>query len=140
KGDARIKIFEASPWLLNLIVFNVGEGPMAQQKLRQAVLAALDMEEILAIAGEGNYQLSHSWQYPGTVHHAGDVGKDKYNVKDLALAKKLVQESGYKGEEITFLTDSTIKNHNETAVVASEQLKSKLGLNIKLQVVDWPSA
>lgn len=140
KGDAKIKIYEATPWNLNLIVFNAGDGPMAQQKLRQAVLAALDMEEILAIAGEGNYKLQPAWQYPGSVYHTGDLGKDKYNVKDLALAKKLVQESGYKGEEIIFLTDSTIKNHNETAVVATEQLKKNLGLNIKLQVVDWPSA
>ena len=140
KGDAKIKIYEATPWLLNLIVFNAGDGPMQQQKLRQAVLAALDMEEILAIAGEGNYMLQSAWQYPGSVYHTGDLGKDKYNVKDIALAKKLVQESGYKGEEIIFLTDSTIKNHNETAVVATEQLKSKLGLNVKLQVVDWPSA
>ena len=139
KGDARIKIYEATPWLLNLIVFNAGEGPMAEQKLRQAVLAGLDMEEILAIAGEGNYLLSPAWQYPGSVYHTGDLGKDKYNVKDVALAKKLIAESGYKGEEITFLTDSTIFNHNQTAIVATEQLK-KLGLNVKLSVVDWPSA
>src|SRR6185436_2614828 len=61
KADNRIKIYEATPWLLNLIVFNAGEGPMANQKLRQAVQAGLDMEEILAIAGEGNYMLSPAW-------------------------------------------------------------------------------
>jgi len=139
KGDARIKIYEATPWVLNLLVFNAGDGPMQQQKLRQAVLAGLDMEEILAIAGEGNYMLQSAWQYPGSVFHTGDLGKDKYNVKDVALAKKLIAESGYKGEEINFLTDSTIFNHNQTAIVATEQMK-KLGLNVKLQVVDWPSA
>jgi len=140
KGDAKIKIFEASPWLYNLIVFNAGDGPMSDVRLRQAVLYTLDMEEILAIAGEGLYQTLHGWQHPGTTYFSGDVGKEHYNVKDIPRAKKLLAEAGYKGEEIIFLTDSTIKNHNETAVVATEQLRSKLGLNIKLQVVDWPTA
>ncbi len=140
KGDARVKIYEATPWNLNLIVLNIGDGPMGDQKLRQAILYTLDMEEILAIAGDGLYQVNHAWQYTGTLHHAGDVAKEHYNVKDIPRAKKLLAESGYKGEEIIFLTDSTIKNHNETAVVATEQLRKHLGLNIKLQVVDWPTA
>jgi peptide/nickel transport system substrate-binding protein len=140
KGDQRVKIYEATPWNLNLIVFNVGDGPMGNQKLRQAINYALDMEEILAIAGDGLYEVNHAWQYTGTLHHAGNVGKEHYNVKDVARAKKLLEESGYKGEEIIFMTDSTIKNHNDTAVIATEQLRKKLGLNIKLNVVDWPTA
>jgi peptide/nickel transport system substrate-binding protein len=140
KSNPNVKIYEATPWNLNLIVFNVGDGPTREQKLRQAILYTLDMEEILAIAGDGLYQVNHAWQYAGTVHHAGDVGKEHYNVKDIPRAKRLLQESGYKGEEIVFLTDSTIKNHNDTAVVATEQLRKHLGLNIKLQVVDWPTA
>jgi peptide/nickel transport system substrate-binding protein len=91
KSNPNVKIYEATPWNLNLIVFNVGDGPTREQKLRQAILYTLDMEEILAIAGDGLYQVNHAWQYAGTVHHAGDVGKEHYNVKDIPRAKRLLQ-------------------------------------------------
>jgi peptide/nickel transport system substrate-binding protein len=140
KGNPNIKIYEANPWYYNLIVFNAGNGPTANQKLRQAILASLDLEEITAIAAEGLYGMKHGWQHEGTQYFAGDAGKEHYNQNNVAKAKQLLAEAGYKGEEIVFLTDSTIKNHNETAVVATEQLRKKLGLNIKLNVVDWPTA
>jgi peptide/nickel transport system substrate-binding protein len=140
RGNTNIKIYEANPWYYNLIVLNASQGPTANQKFRQAILAALDLEEITAIAAEGLYGMKHGWQHEGTQYFAGDVGKEHYNQNNVNKAKQLLAESGYKGEEIVFLTDSTIKNHNETAVVATEQLRKKLGLNIKLNVVDWPTA
>ncbi len=139
KDNKQIKIYEAMPWAYQTIIMNASFGPTKDVKVRQAILAALDMEEIMAIAGEGLYRLTHGWQHPNTGYFAGDIGKDKYNVKDLAKAKALLAEAGYKGEEIVVLTDSTIQNHRDTGVVAAEQLK-KAGFNIKLNTVDWPTA
>ncbi len=108
-------------------------------KVRQAIQATLDCEEIMAIASEGLYRLTHGWQHPGTTYFAGDIGKEFYNQKNAARARQLLQEAGYKGEEIVFLTDCKYKNHHETAVVASEQMK-KAGMNVRLNVTDWPTA
>jgi peptide/nickel transport system substrate-binding protein len=139
KGNASIKIYAAMPWAFQTIIVNASQGATANIKVRQAIQATLDCEEIMAIAGEGLYRLTHGWQHPGTTYFAGDVGKEHYNQKNPARAKQLLQEAGYKGEEIVFLTDSTYKNHQDTAVVASEQMK-KAGFNVKLNVVDWPTA
>jgi peptide/nickel transport system substrate-binding protein len=139
KGNKNVKIYPAMPWAFQTIIINASQGATANMKVRQAIQATLDCEEIMAIAGEGLYRLTHGWQHPGTTYFAGDVGKDFYNQKNPAKAKQLLQEAGYKGEEIVFLTDSTYKYHQDTAVVASEQLK-KAGFNIRLNVVDWPTA
>ncbi|HSB82461.1 MAG TPA: ABC transporter substrate-binding protein [Candidatus Methylomirabilis sp.] len=139
KNNKNVKIYPVMPWAFQTIMINAGWGPTANIKVRQAVLATLDCEEIMAIAGEGLYRLTHGWQHPGTTYFAGDIGKELYNQKNPAKAKQLLQEAGYKGEEIIFLTDSNYKNHHETAVVASEQLK-KAGMNIRLNVTDWPTA
>jgi peptide/nickel transport system substrate-binding protein len=139
KGSRTVKIYAAMPWAFQTIIVNASQGATANMKVRQAIQAALDCEEIMAIAGEGLYRLTHGWQHPGTTYFAGDVGKEFYNQKSGARARQLLQEAGYRGEELVFLTDSTYKNHHDTAVVASEQLK-KAGLNIKLNVVDWPTA
>jgi peptide/nickel transport system substrate-binding protein len=139
KGNRNVKIYPAMPWAFQTIIINASQGATANVKVRQAIQATLDCEEIMAIAGEGLYRLTHGWQHPGTTYFAGDVGKESYNQKNPAKAKQLLQEAGYKGEEIVFLTDSTYKNHQDTAVVASEQLK-KAGFNIRLNVVDWPTA
>ncbi len=139
KDNKAIKIYEAMPWAYQTLIMNASFGPTKDVKVRQAIQAILDTEEIMAIAGEGLYRMTHGWQHPGTGYFAGDIGKDKYNVKDMAKAKALLAEAGYKGEEIVVLTDSTIQNHKDTGVVAAEQLK-KAGLNIKLNMVDWPTA
>ena len=138
-SNRNIKIYPVMPWSFQTIIINAASGPTANMKVRQAIQALLDYEEIMAIAGEGLYRLTHGWQHPGTTYFAGDIGKESYNQKNPAKAKQLMHEAGYKGEEIIFLADSNYKMHQETAVVASEQMK-KVGFNVRLNVVDWPTA
>ena len=139
KNNKDVKIYPVMPWAFQTIMVNAAWGPTGNVKVRQAVQAALDCEEIMAIASEGLYRLTHGWQHPGTTYFAGDVGKEYYNQKNAAKAKQLLQEAGYKNEEIVFLADSNYRNHHETAVVASEQLR-KAGFNVRLNVTDWPTA
>ncbi|MBI1779641.1 MAG: ABC transporter substrate-binding protein [Proteobacteria bacterium] len=134
-----IKTYEMIPWAYQTVFLNAGQAPTNSVKLREAIQIAIDAEEIMAISTEGLFRLTHGWQHPGSLYFAGDVGKEKYDVRDVGRAKALVQESGYKGEEIVFLTDNSFKNHSDTAVVMTEQLK-KIGLNIRLQVTDWPTS
>ncbi|HTJ98759.1 MAG TPA: ABC transporter substrate-binding protein [Bordetella sp.] len=138
KNDSNIKIYEMMPWAFQTIILNAGAPPTDNLKVRQAIQAALDDEEIMAISTDGLYRMTHGWQHPGTPYYAGDVGKSLYNQHNLDLAKKLLKESGYKGEEITFIADNGFKNHNDTAVIATQQLQA-IGMNVKLRIADWPT-
>src|ERR1700676_4632980 len=66
---------------------------------RRAVQAALDMDEIMDAASDGNYNLNVGFQYPNQPDYT-DAGKETYDIKDPVLAKKLLSESNYKGEPV----------------------------------------
>jgi peptide/nickel transport system substrate-binding protein len=134
-----VRAYQAMPWAFQLLIFNAALAPTNNLKVRQAMQVGLDYEEIMAISTDGSYRMTHGWQHPGTPYHAGDLGKDRYNVNNVERARALVKESGYKGEELVIWTDSQFKNHRDVAVTAAEQLK-KLGINATVKVTDWPSA
>lgn len=137
KGSSQV--FEMMPWSMQTLMLNNAAAPTNNPKVRQAIQAALDLEEIMAISTDGLYRLTHGWQHPGTPYFVGDVGKELYNLKDQGRAKQLLQGSGYKGEELVLLGDSSFKNHKDTVEVAAEQLK-RIGMNVRLNIVDWPTA
>ncbi|MDB5363341.1 MAG: transporter substrate-binding protein [Rhodospirillales bacterium] len=139
KSDPSVKLYEMMPWAFQVFFLNANDGPTKNVKFRQAVNAALGNEEIMAIATDGLFRLTHGWQHPGTEYFAGDVGKDKYNLNNPELAKQLLKEAGYKGEPFTLVTDNSFKNDNDASVVASQQLQA-VGINVKLQVADWPTS
>jgi peptide/nickel transport system substrate-binding protein len=138
-NDKSIATYEMMPWAFQTFIFNASQPPTNNAKFRQAVQAAIDAEEVMAISTDGSYRMTHGWQHPGTPYFQGDLGKEHYNQKNEEKAKKLLAESGYKGEELLILTDSSFKNHNDSAVTIGEQLK-KIGIKVNVKVVDWPTA
>ena len=139
KDNADVKVHEMTPWAFQTIFLNSSLPPTNKVKVREAIQVALNMEEIMAISTDGLYRLTHGWQHPGTTYFAGDIGQEYYNQNDLERARQLLAEAGYNGEELIILTDNSFKNHNDTAVVAGEQLKA-IGMNVRINVVDWPTA
>jgi len=139
RGGRVVQIHEMMPWSFQTLILNNGAPPTNNPKVRQAIQAALDFEEIMAISTDGLYRMTHGWQHPGTPYFAGDIAKEMYNLKDQSRARQLLQASGYRGEELVLLADSSFKNHKDTAEVAAEQLK-QIGMNVRLNIVDWPTA
>jgi peptide/nickel transport system substrate-binding protein len=117
---------------------NYSAPPTDNLKVRQAIQAAMNYDEIMDAATDGDYKLNPSLQYPGTPYYS-DAGKEFYNQHDTAKAKRLLQEAGYKGEKLVLLTNREYSFMYNTALVMSEQLKA-IGMNVELQVLDWPTA
>ncbi|MBL8690158.1 MAG: ABC transporter substrate-binding protein [Rhodospirillaceae bacterium] len=137
-SDSRVTVHSVMPWAMQTFFFNASVPPTNSQKVRQAILAGLGMEEIMAIASDGNYRLGWGWQYPEGEYFAGDVGKERYNQNNADRAKGLLKEAGYAGEEMVLLTDNAYKNNHDAAVVAGGQLRA-LGINVTIKTLDWPS-
>ncbi len=119
------------------IVFNKVQGPMANVKLRQAFLAALNMQEIMA-AGFGDssaFTVDGSFIPEVNKQWTSAAGTDVYNKQDLAKSKRLMTEAGYNGEKIVWLTTKDDPTWYAPSLPAQEQLK-KAGFNVDLQVVD----
>ena len=130
----------AKPYYWLIAVFNKKEGLMTNQKLRQAWQAALDMEPIMkGVAGGRSefYRMDASLAFvenkPWYVKQQASWGWNEHNKEK---AKRLLQEAGYKGEPVRFLTTQEYKWMYDFALVTKQQLED-VGFNIDLQVVDW---
>ena len=138
KKNPKLTHVNIMPAGMQSLSINMAQAPMDKLLVRRAVEVALDIDEIMDAARDGNYQLNHSVQYPGYATHPGDRGKERYNKKDQAQAKKWLAEAGYKGEPVIIISAVTFDWHAATALVISEQLKA-IGMNVQLKSMDWPA-
>ncbi len=136
--DSNITLLPLPNWWIQITLPNVQKPPTDNLQFRQAVQAALDMDEIMDAATDGNYKLNVGFQYPGRPGYT-DAGKATYNQHDTAKAKALLAQSGYKGEPVVILTNKDYTSMYNAAVVQAEQMKA-VGINAQLQVVDWPTS
>ena len=136
-GNARPIVSKMYYWLV--AVLNKKEGLMTNQKLRQAWQAALDIEPIMKTVAGGRaefYRMDYNLIHQELAAWHVKMSGLPWNEHNPAKAKKLMQEAGYKGEPIRFMTTQEYKWMYDFALVTKQQLED-VGMTIDLQVVDW---
>ncbi len=117
--------------------FNKRQGVMTNEKLRQAVAVAMDMQPIMeATFGNPDLFTIDSSIYPKGTPWYTNAGGTWYNVHNTDQAKQLAKEAGYSGQPIRWLSTQEYDYMFKSTVVASTQLK-EAGFNVDLQVVEW---
>jgi peptide/nickel transport system substrate-binding protein len=137
RGDANVKVGSGGAYQ-GFIVFNQLFPPFNNAKAREAVLHAVNQERF--VAGMG-YPLDMRTTYCATWFICGgpnqtDAGAEPFRKVDLAKARQLLVESGYKGEKIVVLVPTDITYLNAAALVTVQTLKS-IGMNVDAQTSDW---
>ena len=117
---------------------NISNPPTDKLLVRQAIQAALDMDEIMDAASDGKYQFNVGFQYPGQPDYT-DAGKETYNLHNPDLAKKYLSEAGYQGEPVVLLTNRDYPPMYNSALVMQQELQA-VGINAQMKVVDWPTS
>jgi peptide/nickel transport system substrate-binding protein len=138
KGSTAIRFMPLENFWLHISIPNLSQAPTDNVRFRQAVQAALDMEEIMEASGDGAFRLEHALQFPTSAYYT-PVGKEFYNQKNKDKAKRLLQEAGYRGEKVTLLTNRDYVAMYQASLVMAEQMKA-VGINAELLVLDWPAA
>lgn len=113
------------------------ESMMSNKKLRQALLAAVDCDPV-AQAGFGDqkfWRLGPELAAPETAWYT-DAGKEFYDQADPEKAKQMLEEAGYDGTPIRWITTKEYSYNYNMALVLKEQLEA-VGAKIELQVMDW---
>ncbi len=134
--DQRFKIFKVLPFYLQVAKFNHAQPPCNDVNFRRAVAAALNMEEIMAIAFPDAYEMDGGWVFSNSAYYS-KAGLPLYNMADQAKAKQLLAKSSYKGETLTFITDNS-RADMDIATDIKEQL-SQIGVKVDVKVSDWPT-
>ncbi len=139
KSTVGVRAIVAKPYYWLVAVMNKKEGLMTNQKLRQAWQAALDMEPIMKNVAGGHkelYRMDSSLAFAENAPWHTKIPGLPWNEHDKDKAKKLLKESGYKGEPIRFMTTQEYKWMYDFALLSKQQLEDA-GFVIDLQVVDW---
>ena len=136
-ADKNLTMDVRSGGTLNLFL-NTTEGVMADEKVRQAALAALNCDDIL-MAGYGDadlYKLNAGWCNPDDAQWGTEAGSEYYNQNDVEKAKKLLSESSYNNEKIVLVTTPEYNEMYNATLVVQEQLKAA-GFNAEVESYDF---
>jgi len=110
---------------------------MGNLAMREAVQAAFDHKPMLQ-SGRGAdefIRLDPGLMMQQTPWYT-TAGEERYNVNDPDLAKQKLQEAGYNGEPLRFMTTQEYSYMYGEAIVAKQQLEA-VGITVDLQVMDW---
>lgn len=66
------------------------------------------------------------------------AGSEPFQKPDVAAAKKLLAESGYKGEKVVLLVSTDVTYLNALSLMTLQAMKS-IGLNVEPVSMDWSS-
>ena len=135
--DTNLTIPTKTAGTLNLF-FNTTKGVLANETMRQAVLAALNCEDImLAAYGDPNlYTLNPGWCNPKDAQWGSDAGKEYYNQNNVEKVKQLLTEAGYNGETIRLVTTPDYSEMYNATLVVHAQLVAA-GINAEVESYDF---
>ena len=112
--------------------------PFDNPKARQALALMVDQKEYLHAAfGDDPAWWRECWSFfvcdspNGT--EAGSAGVRK---RDIARAKQLLAEAGYKGEKVVMLATREVPSIGALGDVTAANLKA-IGINVEIQESDW---
>ncbi|MDB5998733.1 MAG: dppA, partial [Rhizobacter sp.] len=133
RSDPNIQIGSGGPYQ-GFIVMNQLFPPFNNEKARQAVAHAVNQEKF--VAGMG-FPLDMRMKYCATYFICGgpndtSAGAEPFRTPDIAKAKALLAESGYKGEKVVVLLPTDVSYLNAAALVTAQTLKS-IGINVDVQ-------
>jgi len=135
-NTAEFKTVEGTMNLVQALYLNHKSAPFDNEKVRQALCYAVNVDEILAITADGHGTKVGTSIYP-TFRKYFDESLAGYYSYNPDKAKALLKEAGYpNGFSMTITVPNNYTPHVNTAEVIVEQL-AKVGITAKLEQVEW---
>jgi peptide/nickel transport system substrate-binding protein len=135
-----VKVETTDPFgSLAILRFNQLQPPFDNPKLRQALLPAMNQQDVVAavVGDQADLGKTGVGFFTAASPMANDAGMAVLTgPRDLAHAKALVAASGYKGERIVMLAPSDLPAISAMSQVMQDELK-RIGLNVDYQTMDW---
>ncbi len=132
------EILEGTMNLVQALYLNHEEAPFDDERVRQALCYATDVEEIKLMVSDGKGTQIGSSMFPAFGKYYMEELNDAYPT-NVEKAKELLKEAGYgDGLSFTITVPSNYQPHIDTAQVLVEQFK-KIGVQAEIQLVEWDS-
>lgn len=118
------------------ILLQTADPLLGDVRIRRAIAMSIDNAALAkAVGGEA---VRYNPSPIPVVSRAHTAVQDQGYAYDPAAARALLEEAGYKGQEIVILTNQRYRAMYDTAVVAQAMLQAN-GINARFEVMDWAS-
>jgi peptide/nickel transport system substrate-binding protein len=123
---------------MGVLRFNQLNPPFDNPKMREAVLNLVNQKDYMqAVAGDEKYWKTCVALFICGTPLATEAGADELlHGPNIAHAKALIKEAGYKGEEVVVLDATDQPIVHAQALVTAEALKGA-GINVRIDANDW---
>jgi peptide/nickel transport system substrate-binding protein len=116
-------------------LFQTRDPLVGEVKLRRAIAAALDLPQLVGAVSNGLSEPNGSAIHTTSGYYG--AAQKRNHVHDPALARRLLQEAGYKGEKIKMMANRrSIMPSFPAALIAQGMLQS-VGINMEIEVLEW---
>ncbi|MDR7419519.1 MAG: ABC transporter substrate-binding protein [Armatimonadota bacterium] len=137
RADSTLVPYVATLPFWNAAIFNNRQGLMSQAKIRQAFQAAIDHGPVMRAAfGPQQFWRLDAGIMPKEHPMYTDAGKEFFNQHTPTKARRLLEEAGYRGEPIRWMTTTEFPHQATSAQVVKPMLE-RVGFVVDLQVMDW---
>jgi peptide/nickel transport system substrate-binding protein len=112
--------------------------PFNNVKARQALAHLVNQEDYMrsAVSSDPEYwKVCWAFMSCGSAMES-EAGTEPYRKPDLAKAKALLAEAGYKGEKIVVFQPTDVQDLRDVATVTIARLR-EIGVNVDVQATDW---
>lgn len=116
-------------------LFQTRDPLLSNPKLRQAIAAALDLDELVEVVSDGTSTASASAVFRNSAYY--DAVQRKSFGHDPARAKTLLQEAGYKGEVIRIIANKRAPMPSSQAALVGQAMLRAAGINAEIEVLEW---
>jgi peptide/nickel transport system substrate-binding protein len=129
-----IKVAYAPVMSMTALLLQTKDPLLSNPKMRQALAHAIDYAQLAGAVTEGLAQPNNS--IVPLVSPYYDAAQKQGWSYDAALSQKLLQEAGYKGQELVLMTTKRYPQSYNSAVILQAMLQA-VGINARLSVVEW---
>jgi len=103
-------------------------------RIRRALALSLDMEEIVRVLTDGTSAYNPSPIPVGSSFY-GAVQREGFR-RDLAAARRLLQEAGYRGQPIRILSNNRYTSMRDMPVLI-QAMAQEAGIRVEFEMMDW---
>ena len=129
-----IQVTTSSTMNLSGILLQSRRWPLSDVRFRRALALSLDLPLLVNTVTSGMSKASRS-AIPSSSSYYTPV-QANMPVRDVAQARRLLDEAGYKGETVRLLTTMRYQNLFEIAVL-TQAMALEAGIRLEIEVHDW---
>lgn len=117
------------------LLFQTSDPVFRRPAMRKALAASIDFGQLVALISDLDVKPNNSTIHAKSTYHS-EVQNLSYRY-DLALAKKLLAEAGYKGERLKITTNNRKSSPSFNIAVVLQSMFQAVGVNSDIDVVEW---